>query len=98
MPSIDPQITARHETARITDAENRSASVLLRYTEFPQHILRWPVAPTLGVFLEQSLDHGGRNVPGGDGVDANAVGAPFRGQVAAELEDGGLGGVVGGAD
>ena len=33
-----------------------------------------------------------------DGVDADAVGTPFGGEVAAELEDGGFGGVVGGAD
>ena len=77
MPSIDPQITTRHKAARITDAKHRSTPVLLGHTEFPQHILRRPVAPALGVFLEQSLDHGGRDVAGRDGVDADAVGAPF---------------------
>jgi len=98
MATIDPQIAARHKAARIADAEYRGAPVLLGHTEFAQHVLSRPVAFTLGVFLEQGLDHGGRNVAGRDGVDANAVGAPFGGQVAAELQDGGFGGVVGGAD
>lgn len=98
MPTIDPQITPSHEAARVADAKHRRAPVLLGHTELAQHILRRPVAPALGVFLEQGFDHGGRDVARGDGVDADAVGAPFRGQVAAELEDGGFGGVVGGAD
>jgi hypothetical protein len=98
MPSINPQITARHKAARITDAEHRSTPVLLRHTELSQHVLRRPVAPALGVFLEQSLDHGGRDVAGRDGVDADAVGTPLGREVAAELQDGGFGGVVGGTD
>jgi hypothetical protein len=77
MPPINPQITTRHKAARITDAEHRGTPVLLRHTEFPQHILRRPIAPALGVLFEQSLDHGGRDVAGRDGVDADAVGAPF---------------------
>jgi hypothetical protein len=98
MPPINPQITTRHKAARITNTEHRSTPVLLRHTELAQHVLRRPVAPALGVFFKQSLDHGGRDVAGRDGVDADAVGAPFRGQVAAELQHCGFGGVVGGAD
>lgn len=98
MPTIDPQITPRHKAARVADAKHRRAPVLLGHTELAQHILRGPVAPALGVFLEESFDHGRRDVARGDGVDADAVRAPFRGQVAAELEHGGFGGVVGGAD
>ena len=98
MSTINLQITARHKAARITDAEHRSAPVLFRNTELSQHILRRPVAPTLRVFFEQSFDHGSRDVARGDGVDADAVGAPFRGEVAAELQDGGFGGVVSRAD
>ena len=98
MSTINLQITARHKAARITDAEHRSAPVLFRNTELSQHILRRPVAPTLRVFFEQSFDHGSRDVAGGDGVDADAVGAPFRGEVATELQDGGFGGVVSRAD
>ncbi|CAG8672910.1 9586_t:CDS:1, partial [Scutellospora calospora] len=96
--TIDPQIRSRHEAARIANAEHRRTPVLLRNTKLAQHVLRGPVALALGVLLEQRLDHGGRDVAGRDGVDADAVGAPFGGQVAAELEHGGFGGVVGGAD
>jgi hypothetical protein len=85
VPSINPQITAGHKAARITDAEHCSTSVLLRHAELSKHVLRGPVTPALGVFLEQSFDHGRRDVAWRDGVDTNAVGAPFRGKVAAEL-------------
>ena len=98
MTTIDPQITARHEAARIANAKHRSTPVLLGNTELAEHVLRGPVALALGVLFEQRLDHGGRDVAGRDGVDADAVGAPFGGQVAAELKHGGFGGVVGGAD
>ena len=98
MSTINLQITARHKAARITDAEHSRSPVLLRHTQLAQHILRRPVAPALGVLLEQSFHHSGRDVAGRNGVHANAVAAPFRGEVAAELEDGGFGGVVGWAD
>ena len=98
MSAINLKITSSHETARITDAEHSRSPVLLRHTQLAQHILRRPVAPALGVLLEQSFHHSGRDVAGRNGVHANAVAAPFRGEVAAELEDGGFGGVVGWAD
>jgi len=98
MPTINPQIRARHKTTRIADQEYRSTTVLLRHAEFSQHILRGPVAAALGVLLEEGLDHGRDDVTGRDGVDADAVGAPFRREVAAELDDAGFGGVVGGAN
>ena len=50
------------------------------------------------MFLEQSLDHGSCDVAGRNCVYADAVAAPFGSEVAAELEDGGFGGVVGWAD
>ena len=96
--AINLQITASHEAARIADAEDSRTSVLLWHTQLAQHVLRRPVAPALGVLLEQSLHHGGRNVAGRDGVYANAITAPFGSEVATQLEDGGLGGVVGWAD
>lgn len=98
MSAINLQITASHEAARIADAEDSRASVLLGHTQLAQHVLRRPVAPALGVLLEQSLHHSGRNVAGRDGVYANAVTAPLGSEVAAQLEDGGFGGVVGWAD
>ena len=98
MSTINLQITARHEAARIADAEHSRTPVLLRHAQLAQHVLRRPVAPALRVFLEQGLDHGGCDVAGRNCVYANAVAAPFGSEVAAELEDGGFGGVVGWAD
>ena len=98
MSTINPQIRSRHEAARITDTEHCGSPVLFRNTQLSQHVLRRPVASALGVFLEESFDHCGCDVAGRDGVHADAVRAPFGGEVAAELEDGGFGGVVGGAD
>lgn len=98
MPTIHAQIAARHEAARITDEEDRRSPVLLRVAEFAQHVLGGPVTPALGVLLEERFHHGGDDVARGNGVDADAVGAPFGGEVAGELQYGRFGGVVGGAD
>lgn len=83
MPTINLQVTSSHEAARIADAEHSRASVLLRHTQLAQHILRRPIAPALGVLLEQSLHHRGGDVAGGNGVHADAVAAPFGSEVAA---------------
>ena len=96
--AVNLQITASHEAARIADAEHGRTPVLLGHTQLAQHVLRRPVAPALGVLLEQSLDHGSCDVAGRNCVYADAVAAPFGSEVAAELEDGGFGGVVGWAD
>ena len=98
MPTINPQITARHERAGITDEEDRGAAVLLRHGELAEHVLRGPVAAAVGELLEERLHHGRDDVAGRDGVDADAVVAPFGGEVAGELEHAGFAGVVGGAD
>jgi len=52
MSTVNLEITPGHEAARITDAEDSRTPVLLRHTQLAQHVLRWPVAPALGVFLE----------------------------------------------
>lgn len=96
--TINLEITARHETARIADAEHSRTSVLLGHTQLAQHVLRRPIAPALRVLLEQSLYHSSCDVAGGNCVHADAVAAPFGGEVAAQLEDGSFGGVVGWAD
>lgn len=96
--AINLQITASHKATRIANAEHSRAPVLLRHTQLAQHVLRRPVAPALGILLEQSLDHGSCDVARRNRVYADAVAAPFRSEVAAELEDGGFGGVVGWAD
>lgn len=98
MSTINLQITARHEATRVADAEHSRTPVLLRHAQLAQHVLRRPVAPALRVFLEQSLDHGGCDVTGRNCIHTNTVAAPFGSEVAAELEDGGFGGVVGWAD
>lgn len=97
MAPIDPQITGRHETTRVADEENRRAAVLMRHAQLPQHVLRRPLAPPLGVLLEQLFHHGGHDIAWGDGVDANAVWAPFGREVAGELQYAGFAGVVGAA-
>jgi len=81
--TIDLEITACHEAARITDAEHRRTSVLLRYTQLAQHILRRPIAPALRILLEQRLHHRSRDVAGRNRVHADAVAAPFGSEVAA---------------
>ena len=98
MAPINPQIAPRHKATRITDAKHRRPTVLLRQTELAQHILRRPIPPPLGELLKQCFYHGGYDVARRDGVDADAVGAPFGGEVAGELDHAGFGGVVGGAD
>ena len=96
--SIDSQIRAGHEAAGIADEEDASAAVLLGRAEAAEHVLGGPVGAALGELLEQLLDHGRDDVARRDGVDADAVRAPLGGQVAGELDDGGLAGVVGRAD
>lgn len=98
MASVHPQITARHETACITDQEHCRAPVFLRCAELAQHILRRPVPSPVRELLEERLDHGRDDVAGRYGVDADAVLAPLGGEVAGELDDARFGGVVGGAD
>lgn len=98
MSAVDPQVAAGHKAAGVANAEDGRAAVLFGHGELAEHVLRGPVAAALGVLLEERLDHGRLDVAGRDGVDADAEGAPFGGQIAAELQDGGLRGVVGGAD
>jgi hypothetical protein len=98
MPSIHLQITPRHETTRVTYQEHRRTPVLRRLTQSAQHILRRPVRLALRELHKELLDHGGHDVSWRNGVDADVVHSPFRGEVAAELDNTGFGGVVGGAN
>ena len=98
MPPINPHIAPRHKAARITKQINRRTAILFRPTQLAQHVLLRPLLAPLGVFLEQLFDHRGHDVAGGDGVDADAVRAPFGGEVARELDYAGFGGIVGRAD
>jgi hypothetical protein len=98
MPAIHAQVTSGHEAARITEQEDRSAAVLLRARQAAEHVLLGPLVTALRELDEQLLDHGGDDVAGRDGVDADVVLAPLGGEVAAQLDDGGLAGVVGGTN
>lgn len=95
MPTINPQIRARHEAAGITEQENRRPAVLLRVAQSLEHVRIGPRSPALGKRFKQAGRHGRHDVTWGKRVDPDAVLAPFGGEVAAELEDGGFGGVVG---
>ena len=98
MTTINSEIASGHEAAGIADEEDASASVFVWVAELAQHILRGPVAASLGVLLEEGLHHLCHDVARRDGVDADAVGTPFRGEVASELEHSRLGRIVRGTD
>ena len=95
MPPINPQIRARHEAARITEQENGRATILLGVAQSLEHIRIGPSSSALGKRFEEAGCHGGHDVAWRKRVDADAVLAPFGGEVAAELEDSGFGGVIG---
>lgn len=98
MSAINPQIRTRHKSTRITNQEHRRTPILLRRRQPAQHILRRPRLAPIRELLEQLLDHGSDDVARRDGVDADCVRAPFGGEIAAELNYGGFGGIVGWAD
>lgn len=96
--AVHAQIAASHKAACIANQENRGTTVLSRERQTAQHVLFGPLGAALGELDKQVLDHLGDNISGGNGVDADVVLAPFGGQVAAQLDDAGLGSVVGSAD
>lgn len=98
MASVNAQVTASHKAARIAEQEDSRTAVLLRAGQTAQHVLLGPLVAALGEVHEELFDHRGDDVAGGDGVDADVVLAPLGGEVAAELDDGGFAGVVGGTD
>lgn len=98
MSTIHPQVRTSHEAAGVGYQERSGTSVLLRLAQASQHILLGPLGLPLWEFLEQSLDHGSYDVARGDGVDSNTVLTPFRGKVAAELDNSCLRGIVCRAD
>lgn len=96
--TINAQVATSHKAASITEQEDSSTTVLLGTRQTAQHVLLGPLVASLGEVDEELLHHGGDDVARGDGVDTDVVLAPFGGEVAAELNDGCLAGVVGGAD
>ena len=81
--SVNAEITAGHEGAGVADEKDRSATVLLRGRQSTKHVLLGPLVAALGELHEQVLDHGGHDVAGGDGVDADSVLTPFHSEIAA---------------
>lgn len=98
MATVHPQIASRHKATSIADQEHRRATVFFRARQTTQHVLLGPFLAALGKLHEQVLDHLGDDVAGADGVDTDVVLAPFGGEVAAELDDGCFGSIVGWAD
>lgn len=98
MTTVHAQVTAGHEAAGIAEQEHGSAAVFLRTGQAAQHILLGPLVATLGELDKKLLNHGGHDIAGGDGVDTDVVLAPLGSEVAAQLEDSGLAGIIRGAD
>ena len=98
VPAIHSQVASGHKAACVADQEHCCTTILGRRAQTAKHVLSGPLLATLGVLDEELLDHGGDDVARGDGVDADAVLAPFGSEVSRELQDTGLGGVVRWAD
>lgn len=92
--TIDPQVTAGHEAAGVAEEEDGGAAVLPGHAQPLEHVVVGPDLPALGEALKELLGHGGDDVARREGVDADAAGAPFHGEVLCELDDGGFRGVV----
>lgn len=90
MPAVNPDIRACHKAASIANQEYSGTSVLLRLTQFPQHILRRPFYPSLRKSLKELFNHGGDDIAGRDSVDADTVQSPFRRKIPCELKDAGF--------
>lgn len=98
MATVHAQIAAGHESAGVADEEHGRAAVFVGGGQTAQHVLLGPFVATLGELDEELLDHRSDDVAGRDGVDPDVVRAPLHGEVAGELEHGGLAGIVGRAD
>ena len=93
--TVNAQISTSHEAAGITDQKHTSATELVRQRQATEHVFLGPLLLAVGEVVEQVLQHLGHDVAGREGVDADAVSAPFGGEVASELDDGSFGGIVG---
>jgi hypothetical protein len=98
MASVYAQVGPGHEAACITDQEDGSTPILLRLTQSSQHVLFRPLGLPLRKPFEEHGHHRRHNIAWRNGVHADPILAPFGGKISPELEDGGFGGVVSGAD
>lgn len=94
--TINNELAARHEGARITEQEQRRALELLRRAQPPHHVLARPQRLEVRLVIEVLLHHRRHNVPGRQAVDADPVRRPLHRQVLAELDHSRLAGVVDG--
>lgn len=98
MTAINPHIRASHEARRIAAQEHGGALIVLGIAQPAKHVLCWPIGASLWELDEELLDHAGDDIARRDGVDADAVHAPFGRKVATQLQHAGLRGVVGCAE
>lgn len=98
MATIHSQVTSSHEAASIANQEDSGTTVLFRSGKTGKHVLLGPLVATFGKLEKELLNHGGDNVARGDGIHADVVGAPFRSEVAGELEDSCFASVICGAN
>lgn len=96
--TVHAQVRASHERRGIGEQEDRCTTVLLGTRQTAKHILLGPLVAALRELNKQLLNHSGDDVTRGNSVDTDIVLAPFGSEVATKLDDGGLGGVVGGTD
>jgi hypothetical protein len=94
VPTINSQIRPCHEAASIADEKNSCPSVFLWLAQSVQHVLLRPLVLPLGILHEQSFNHRRHDITWGYGVYPDTVHAPFGGQVASQLHDTCLRGVV----
>lgn len=98
MATVHAQVATSHEAAGVAEQEDGCTTVLLWPGETTKHVLLRPLIAAIREVDEELLNHGSNDVSGRDGVDTNVVLAPLSGEVTAQLDDGGLTGVVGGAN
>ncbi len=95
MPPVDPEISSGHEAAGIAEQENSGTSVLVWVAQPLEHVGVGPSRLPFGERFEETSGHGCDDVSRRDSVDPDAVLTPLGGKVSSQLQDGGLGGVVG---
>lgn len=98
MTAINPHVRASHEARSIAAQEHGGALIVLNIAQPANHVLCRPIGATLWELDEELLDHTGDNIARRDGIDADAVHAPFGRKVATQLQHSRFRGVVGCAE
>lgn len=98
MTAINPHVRASHEARSVTAQKHGGALIVLSIAQPANHVLCRPISASLWELNEELLDHAGDDIARRDGVDADAVHAPFGRKVATQLQHAGLRGVIGCAE